>query len=251
MADAMVYERGVRHSHRASAPENGRRFLLGVVSPKTAASNAVTADESAVQTECLLERRGTGRARLEVRLRFLQLQPPIAAGASHQDDVIEHEVDVPRIDPVLLLDAEERLVIALGDLEGTVTVAAVAGGDLIRIRVRLENTGAPIEVPQVRADTLRRSFICAHFVLAATHASFVAALDSKPERSAAVASCVNERLSPVPVGEPTSRDLMVALPISLPGYEEISRARRRAADVSPDELDPPSPEPSEADWTEV
>ena len=122
-AKAVLYECYALYPHRTSTAMNRYQFQFqfGVVSPKPGGSDASAADESSVQAECLFERAGRKRPRLDVRLRFLQLQPPIAGSASGRDQGIEHEVDVSRIDPVLFPEAEERLVIALGDLEGTVT----------------------------------------------------------------------------------------------------------------------------------
>jgi hypothetical protein len=71
IADAVLYEGYVLYPYRASALKNRFRWQFGVIAPRSADAG-VGADQCYAKSECLVE--AGARARLTVKLRFLQVQ---------------------------------------------------------------------------------------------------------------------------------------------------------------------------------
>ncbi|MEJ7695937.1 MAG: hypothetical protein WKF78_04750 [Candidatus Limnocylindrales bacterium] len=71
VADAVLYEGYVLYPYHASSDKNRVRFQFGVVAPRDF-SEADRSESWEMQTECLLT--DAGEARLDLRVRFLQLQ---------------------------------------------------------------------------------------------------------------------------------------------------------------------------------
>src|ERR1700720_1588317 len=72
IANAVLYEGYILYPYRASARKNRQRFTFGRVYPRAYSEAQSGAEPFAMQTECLLQGRGT-RTALEVRMRFLHL----------------------------------------------------------------------------------------------------------------------------------------------------------------------------------
>ncbi|MGH3803133.1 MAG: hypothetical protein ACRDTD_23990, partial [Pseudonocardiaceae bacterium] len=70
VADAVLFEGYLLYPYRASAQKNRIRWQFGVLMP--AKFGEANSEQSANQTECLLEPRED--ASVQIRLRFLQLQ---------------------------------------------------------------------------------------------------------------------------------------------------------------------------------
>ena len=84
IADALLYEGYVLYPYRRSALKNQYRWQFGVVAPRDW-SDAGRTDPCLQQTECLVRPRG--KARLDIKVRFLQVerrQVEIAAGAPNE-----------------------------------------------------------------------------------------------------------------------------------------------------------------------
>jgi len=73
VADAVLYEGYLLYPYRASSSKNQMRWQFGVVGP-AGAVEAGAGEEPTMQTECLLEPSPAGDARLDIHLRFLQVQ---------------------------------------------------------------------------------------------------------------------------------------------------------------------------------
>lgn len=73
VADAVLYEGYLLYPYRASATKNQLRWQFGILGPQGAAEAGV-GEEPTMQTECLLETSRAGEVRLDVTLRFLQVQ---------------------------------------------------------------------------------------------------------------------------------------------------------------------------------
>ena len=72
VADAVLYEGYLLYPYRATSRKNQVRWQFGVLGPPGAAAAGV-GEESGMSVECLLSG-GSGRRRVTVHLRFLQLQ---------------------------------------------------------------------------------------------------------------------------------------------------------------------------------
>jgi hypothetical protein len=70
IANAVLYEGYILYPYRASSRKNRQRFTFGRVYPRAYSESQSGAEPFSMQTECLLQGRGTTTA-LEVRVRFL------------------------------------------------------------------------------------------------------------------------------------------------------------------------------------
>jgi hydrogenase maturation protease len=211
-------------------------------------------------TQCLAEA-GPG-ARVEVTVRFLHvvrrqvarrtdvgLEPVeelTVGGERHLswDEAVERELKLPPVE--LGESAAEHLAVTIEGgaqtedlldsegwragaltrswepLEGTLAASAESlGGKLHRLTVRLANTTASAGGGP-RDAALRRTFCSTHAVLRAFAAAFVSLTDPPPRLADAAASCRNEGVWPVLVGEPGDRQTMLAAPIILEDYPRIA-----------------------------
>src|ERR1700761_7196256 len=70
IAEAVLYEGYILYPYRASSRKNRQRFTFGRVYPRAYSESQSGAEPFLMQTECLLQGRGTTTA-LKVRVRFL------------------------------------------------------------------------------------------------------------------------------------------------------------------------------------
>jgi len=111
-------------------------------------------------------------------------------------------------------------------LTGFLTVRAAWVADspwAAKVTVRLENV-TPWR-PEGKADRAEASlfaFLGVHFLLGVEGGGFVSAIDPPPWASAAVGTCINQHLWPVLVGQPGTRDMMLAAPIILYDYPQVA-----------------------------
>lgn len=132
VADAVLYEGYVLYPYRASATKNRVRWQFGVVVPR-GYSEGGESEPWAMQTECLLEPGAT--ARLDVRVRFLQVQ------ARTVEEAVDSERD--RFRPVEALEVGGQQLSAWDEgVEGTVDQPGI---DVAEILAR--ERAIPIEVP--------------------------------------------------------------------------------------------------------
>lgn len=179
VADAVLYEGYLLYPYRASSAKNQLRWQFGILGPAGAADAGV-GEEPTMQTECLIEPAPGGAPRVDVHLRFLQVQSraveravgggfePVAelrvgaASWTGWDEAVEREIavsdvgldvvtelpiDVPAGEDVeVLRDGDGpvlgRLVRRRAALTGVLTMTAAAADPLLRLRVRVENRTA-------------------------------------------------------------------------------------------------------------
>lgn len=256
VADAVLYEGYVLYPYRASAAKNRLRWQFGVVVPRAYAERGGS-EPWAMQTEVLLEPEADPE--IDLRIRFLQVQARTIEDASLQpvetlkvgdqtlvtwEEGVEHRFDETSIPLTELLKGERcvpieipawreaesvhgadgtvagRIVRERWPLSALVKVTAEPFGELVKLRVRLENLD-PWEGAG-REQALRRSLIGAHTLLAVRGGAFVSLLDPPPEAAAAVASCANQHTWPVLAGEAPGRGVVLSSPIILYDYPAVA-----------------------------
>jgi hydrogenase maturation protease len=120
-----------------------------------------------------------------------------------------------------------RIVRERWPVSGVVRVAAEKQGDLIKLRVRIENLDGWRESAD-REQALRRSMIGAHTLLAVRGGAFVSLLDPPADAADAAAACANLHTWPVLIGPEDSRDVVLSSPIIL--YDHPAVAAESAGD---------------------
>jgi len=264
IADVVLYEGYVLYPYRASSDKNRVRFQFGVVAPR-AQAELDGSEAWEMQTECLVV--PAGDQRLDIRVRFLQLQaraveavdPAAAEGfvavpsleVSDEefvtwDESIEEQIDVAARSVAALLEADlvvpfslsgarevEPVHDAAGDLagrivrsrwpiDGRVVLSAESVGDLVRVRVRLENLTDWSDPDAGRDETLRRSLLGCHTLLAVSGGSFLSLTDPPEHAREAARMSVNLHTWPVLVGHADAAEVLLSSPIILPDHPEIA-----------------------------
>jgi hypothetical protein len=246
IADAVLYEGYILWPYRRSALKNQQRWTFGGVYPPDWTA-AHPDDRGEMRAECLL--RAGDSARVDVRVRFLhvvarRVRSPegdwvdelTVDGERHVawEEAAEREValavDVPgeARAPVAVAAGEQAEPLGAGaivrswrSLRGEVEVRARALGDgLARIALRVRND-TRVRTDE-RARTLEQTFCSTHAVLEASGAEFVSLTDPPGELADAAGACRNEGVWPVLVGEPGSRDTVLASPIILEDHPRIA-----------------------------
>jgi hypothetical protein len=164
------------------------------------------------------------------------------------DEGVEREIDLPGIPLSEVLDGELLVPMGLeagrevemvrgneGEVAGRIVrerwpvagLARLSGeavGQVVRVRVRIENLGLGYEArgSDDRNQALRHSLVGAHTLLAVRDGAFVSLLDPPEWAAEAVASCVNLHTWPVLVGEAGRRDVMLSSPIILCDYPQVA-----------------------------
>jgi hydrogenase maturation protease len=231
IADAVLYEGYVLWPYRASALKNQRRWTFGGVYPRSHSARHPD-DRWAVRAQVLVE--GDGDTQVDVAVRFLHVvrrellddagRPVgelVAGGARHVawDEATEREAGVGTI-AIAAGRAQEPLeggtvVRSWEPLQGAVSLERELVEDgLLRLTVTIANT-TPFGDAS-REEALRRTFCSAHAVLRVHGGTFVS--NTEP----AAASCENEGLWPVLVGEPGERHTMLCSPIILEDHPRIA-----------------------------
>lgn len=257
VADAVLFEGYALYPYRANAIKNQLRWQFGVLAPR-AVSEATGADRWWLRTECLLEPdEPEGGARIAGRLRFLRLRrrtlegPDGAPLASlevggqllvpwDEGELAEHDfafdLDGPPSEQIVSLDGDYveepahdvegrelgKVVRARAPLFLMLSLEAQPAGRLRKLRLRVENRTRCDEPRAPRDRTLASAAIGAHLLLAAEAGRFVSLLEPPVWAEATAASCDQEGVYPVLVGERARRDLLLASPIVLYDYPEVA-----------------------------
>ncbi len=225
IADAVLYEGYVLYPDRASSGKNQVRWQFGVLAPP--AFCETHPDEHAwLETQVLVER-GT---RLRGRVRFLQIQRRLVAGRPPWDEGLERTVEINETLPV-----ERRLTFGFcggrdvgggvlrerRPIRGEILLATEAVGELLRLRIRVENLtrwwGPGVE----RTDALPAALVGVHTMLHLPDGAFVSLLDPPDSAREAAASCRNVRTYPVLAGEPGQTDMVLSSPIILDDHPRV------------------------------
>jgi hypothetical protein len=114
-----------------------------------------------------------------------------------------------------------RVVRSRWPIDGQVNLSAEALGNVVRVRVRIENVTAWSDPDAGRDETLRRSLLGCHTLLAVAGGSFVSMTDPPADARAAAKASVNRNTWPVLVGDGGS-DVLLSSPIILPDHPEIA-----------------------------
>jgi hypothetical protein len=259
IADAVLYEGYVLWPYRRSATKNRQRWTFGGIYPR-GHSEGREDDPWTMQTECLLE--GDGDARVDVRVRFLQvLERQVLAhtdaGLVPVDELVvdedlllswdearEREGAVPEIRPAEL-DSPRVVAVdfpAGGEEEDVIDAAGARVGAIARRWRALEGSvevsstrlrdglfGIRVRIENTtpwaggdREDAVRQTFASAHTVLRAEGGGFVSLADPPEGLRAEAEACRNEGTWPVPVGEPGDRGTILSSPIILEDYPQIA-----------------------------
>ncbi|MGZ4612121.1 MAG: hypothetical protein ACXV1K_02965 [Kineosporiaceae bacterium] len=145
VADAVLYEGYLLYPYRSTAAKNQVRWQFGVVGPAGAAE-AGAGEEASIRTECLLaDGAGRAAARVEVRLRFLQVQARAVERGDGERFVPVPELRSGGVSWVPWHEAVEREIAfadtSIDDLRGgrRIPVAAAGGED---VEVLPDDSGA-------------------------------------------------------------------------------------------------------------
>lgn len=214
IADAILYEGYLLYPYRRSALKNQWRWMFGVVYPEPYCRDPSAAENSFMQTECLVT--GTPQSWLEWTVRFHQCLG---------DEVVEHEavgtavlselVDGSKVVPFSLATGSRKLA-------GSVTTSAeLAALGVFKLRVRIKNESV-VEPDAERADALALSMISTHTVLGVDRGEFVSLLDPPPDVVGIAADCRNIGTWPVLVGAPGERRWLLSSPILLYDHPRIA-----------------------------
>jgi hypothetical protein len=246
IADAVLYEGYILWPYRRSALKNRQRWTFGGVYPR-GHSEGREDDPWVMRTECLL--RGGDPAAVDVRVRFLHVVrrqllqdgEPVdeltTDGERHLswEEATERELAARPGDWVALEIPEGAEDEQLGPgaavrrswraLEGSIEVTAEEAGEgLHRIVVRVANTSP--WPGGTREQAMERTFCSTHAVLRTTEGAFVSLTDPPQELRDHAATCRNEGVWPVLVGEPGDGSTVLASPIILEDHPRIAPESR-------------------------
>jgi hypothetical protein len=225
IARAVLYEGFLLYPYRPSAAKNRRRWTFGAVYPP--AFHRENGDACAMLTECLV--RGSPAARVEVRVRFLHLQPESASPSDVAQDAVEREVAMPECTLQTLIAAPERIDFSFpapapggAPVRGRVEVRCEAlPGELFRLAAAIENQ-AEVDDPRDREAALLRTFVSTHTLFGVREGEFVSLLEPPEAARGAAAGCRNVGTWPVLVGKAGARNAMLSSPIILYDYPAIA-----------------------------
>ena len=258
VADAVLYEGYLLYPYRSTSSKNQARWQFGVLSP-TGAAEAGIGEDSGMSAQCLLRPGPDAAVTVYVRCLQLQVRSieraepdggftPVAEldvdGTTWLtwDEAVEqevtcgpfrptrlaegfaHPVEVPGGEDVeVLTDAAGavagRAVRRRRPLTGTLELAAVDDGEVVRLEMRLDNTADPVTDS---VSAIRRSFIGAHLLVAAEDAEFLSVIDPPDVAKEAAGRCAQHRCWPVLAGLQGQTDLVLGLPIILYDYPEVA-----------------------------
>jgi len=257
IARAVLYEGYLLWPYRRSARKNQTRFNFGALYPPGFCARAREGDASSLVCECLVE--GGGGARIEVELRCLQLvhrqvlrlledaplpvDEIVIEGARHLtwDEARERRQALPPIALEALAreplrrtigfpaGVEEERLGAAGridrtwrPIEASIGIAAHAvTPEVWRVTVEVANRGD--WQGTVRREAQRHALLQAHLVLRVTDApGFVSLTDPPAAAAEAAHACRNRGVWPVLVGEPGTRDTLLASPIVLEDHPRVA-----------------------------
>ncbi len=224
VANAVLYEGYMLYPYRASAVKNRQRWNFGVVAPPG------SADASSMQTECVIL--GRSSARLEVRLRFLQLVE--RSGSAQQqpwEEAVEREVTLSAqlgSGPLLdffnfpAIDETAGPIVRKGKaIDGAIELETEEiRPNVFAARVRVLNLGSHQGTDRER--TPLQSMVSTHAILNVVEGEFISMIDPPDELRDVVATCRNIGTWPVLVGEKAERDAMLSSPIILYDYPQIA-----------------------------
>lgn len=226
IADAVLYEGYVLYPYRASSGKNQVRWQFGVLAPR-AFCEAHPDEHSWLETQVLVER----GARLRGRVRFLQLQRRLAPGQPAWDEGVERTVELDEALPVERrltfgfpggVQSDGAVVRERHPLRGEIFLGSEPVGDLLRVRVRVENLTRLAAAGVDRREVLPAALVGVHTMLLLPDGAFVSLLEPPESAREAAAGCRNVRTYPVLAGEPGQVDAVLSSPIILYDHPRIA-----------------------------
>jgi hypothetical protein len=250
IAKAVLYEGYLLYPYRRSAVKNQVRWTFGGVHPRDWSEATGGFEPWLQQTQCLLTAPGDGLAsecssfpdgcRVGVTVRFLRLVACSGPGQATWQEASEWSTEAADLDLRALLREPVKLAIELpggqdenGEdgvrrqrlaLSGEAALSAepVAEG-AVRLTIRVINTTQIAEAAQLgREQAMLQSMASTHAVLRASGGSFVSLSDPPEHLGEAARGCQNVGVWPVLVGEPGSRDTVLASPIILEDHPQVA-----------------------------
>ncbi|HET9156726.1 MAG TPA: hypothetical protein VFN91_08675 [Myxococcaceae bacterium] len=226
IADAVLYEGYVLYPYRASSGKNQVRWQFGVLAPP--AFCQTHPDEHAwLETQVLVER-GT---RLRGRVRFLQLQRRLVPGRRPWDEGVERTVEIDEALPVERRltfgypggrDVDGEVLRERRPVRGEIFLATEAVGELLRVRIRVQNLTRWEGPGAERTEALPAALVGVHTMLHLPDGAFVSLLEPPDSAREAAAGCRNVRTYPVLAGEPGRADTVLSSPIILYDHPRIA-----------------------------
>jgi hypothetical protein len=250
IAKAVLYEGYLLYPYRRSAVKNRVRWTFGGVHPQDWSQATGGFEPWLQQTQCLLTASAgtaaSGRSsfpdgcRLGVTVRFLRLlecsrpeQPAWQEASEWSTETRDLDVRSLLLDPVRLpieLPASQDEHGADGvrrqwrALSGEAEVSAQPATEgTVRLTIRVLNTTPVADAAQLgREQAMLQSMVSTHAVLRASGGSFVSLTDPPEHLGEAARACQNIGVWPVLVGEPESRDTVLASPIILEDHPRVA-----------------------------
>jgi hypothetical protein len=236
IADAVLFEGYILYPYRPSAIKNRKRWNFGTLWPREFAEAQQPPESCSFHSEMLIEP-GADCA-LDLRLRFLQL----AASDSPDpqaweqgvvrsktiEDIHLAQIQLPR---AIRLDlgqpSPEEEIVTPASLHHCLAIlhlqAELLLENLYRLQITLANeTPLLKDARNARATVQSLAFTSAHLLVHVRNGAFVSLLETPPLFSALTASCTNQGVFPVLVGDPGARTMMLCSPIILYDYPAIA-----------------------------
>jgi hypothetical protein len=223
IAAAILYEGYILYPYRPTAIKNRQRWNFRTLYPRVYAQAQRPEEPYRLVAECLVE--ADAEAKLDVRLRFLQLLRRPNAPAMAWDEAVERTSEhsgllltdllASPLSLPLRMDADLRI-----DLSVTVEMLETGAA---KLRLEVQNAShLPNGSGAKREEALPLSFVSAHLLLGIAHGHFVSSLDPGEAYRESVAACSNQGVFPVLAGEEPERSIMLCSPIILYDYPRIA-----------------------------
>lgn len=214
IADAILYEGYVLYPYRPSSTKNRQRFTFGVLHPSSYVAAQRGSDRSMFRCQCLI--RGDGRTTIALTVRFLQI-----ATRDGWQVGIEREVDVAPISAGR--DIEQPFTFeADARVEGRIACSTrEVGSGVFKVSMEVENLTS-FEAGDDREAALPYSLASAHAILVISEGEALSLLDPPAGLTSIAATCRNEGVFPVLVGDSARHDAILASPIILYDYPQLA-----------------------------
>lgn len=259
IADTIMYEGYMLYPYRRSAIKNRQRWTFGILYAPGYEEVRAGTERSQMHSECLMK--ASGKAAVQVRLRFLQLitkqvaervdqafQPvPSVAIDGHLieswDEGVERSAQVelpieagehcadfyfpPSNSSESLLNSAGKVVANTirrqREIRGKLRASAQRiRDDVWKLKIDVINTSSQTFESQNRNEALLRSMLTAHCIVSSVGGEFISLLDPPGGIRDIATSCVNVGNFPVLVGANAERDTMLCSPILLYDYPRIA-----------------------------
>jgi hypothetical protein len=223
IAAAILYEGYILYPYRPTAIKNRQRWNFGTLYPRVYAHAQRPEEPYRLVAECLVI--AEAAARLDVRLRFLQLLRRPNAPALTWDEAVERTSEHTGLLLTDLIASPLSLQLRMDadlQIDLSITVQMTKDG-AAKLRLEVQNAShPPSSAAATREEALPLSFVSAHLLLGLAHGQFVSLLDPGETYREAAAACSNQGVFPVLAGEEPGRSIMLCSPIILYDYPKIA-----------------------------